>query len=1303
MSDKTLPETPEVEETEEKEKSPKKAKKKRSFLFHLFRLALIFSLLLIIFIASLPSLISSTKTSETVLRLINERIPGTIHWSNLELRPVQGKISIIDFQIIAPENDTAFQFDTLRLHYSFSELFQKRIHVEEIALIKPHADISIFEDGSINIVSAFLDSLPTPREKEPKAPKEPSDPLTDLPVKIIVDTIYIDSLSLTFQMEKPSLNLTLDELNIGVNASLFPIRVSSGIDLSSLTYSDPDRSFTVNSLDVTAGLRDYNVDTLAIDLRTANDSLLLSGSVSDLLTDTISTDIKLNCYLAVKTVSQLAGQDIGSGGFSLNAHLTNQVNNPSLKGKLYYGGSELSGVKINHISVPISLKDRRFSISPLSLKVMDDIDLNASLAVELKKLFPQGFLKEMAELSGLSYSINAELNAPQIPNNAAPLINSYAKVGLTGSGVDPEKLSLNINLDAGTEAKQKKKNIPLTLASSIKMNSGAIALDTTSLTLDTIPVLSFLGSVDLKRKLLDINGNMPITKLSLFNPFIPGSIDLSGTAGFDFSTSGNLTAPAVELAVAADELSAKGYPVGDIKLNLTTHPDSGTVDANCSLLGTIASLDLTTSAELFNPGGFVLKESPNIALSLKNGTLHLSPATKALVNADAEFSADYNGWIDSGLGKLNFSMGKLTTDQATIDGIDLNVGIKDSLISVNSLGVNLYDSAAIRGTASYHLNGNYKADITSDTIDLESFVSVLPEQLATSILLQINGKGSVKKPSLDVDLSLPILSWENVELGTQDVSVKLRSNDLTVTGDGLAELNAKYNIKSTEFEAAAVVDSFLLAPVAAIAKQDQIAGVVTADVYAKGTTKSLDTVHAEIPLLSVTMDSISLISGNEISASYGDKGLKIDSLHITLLDTGWIDIGGTLTKDEVMDFSGDIEIPLIIAERFTSDIEKVTGSIRMKGDLSGTLKHPKGLGDVSFNNVSLLVTESQQQLHKVSGGINVTNSGIRVNEFTAYMDDGYVKANGAINLESKKVTSGDFKMNIVNLPINIPNTMDLRLGGNIEVSADKEYQGIVGTIELLECYFYQYIDPLPPLSSQPKRTAVKTKKSSSVLDDVNIDLKIVPRQNIMVDNNLAYFDIRPELAITGKVTNPSVEGRMNVVTGEINYLNREFTVSRGVIDFVNPYEIAPEVDIVAETEIDQWDITIRIDGTVGEELRYVSTSKPALADNQILSLILTGKLSEDFDSQEFLMSQLAAAALDNLNSTMDIELSTSGMKIGEELSRRLYTEYAMGMVDGEMQQIASVLVKLFDQLRMRGYASTTGDAGGEVEFNVKIR
>jgi translocation and assembly module TamB len=206
-----------------------------------------------------------------------------------------------------------------------------------------------------------------------------------------------------------------------------------------------------------------------------------------------------------------------------------------------------------------------------------------------------------------------------------------------------------------------------------------------------------------------------------------------------------------------------------------------------------------------------------------------------------------------------------------------------------------------------------------------------------------------------------------------------------------------------------------------------------------------------------------------------------------------------------------------------------------------------------------------------------------------------------------------------------------------------------------------------------------------------------------LDNNLANFDIKPELAISGKLTNPSMEGRMEVVSGEITYLNRNFVISKGLIDFINPYKIAPEIDIIAQSTVDQWDIEIQVKGIAGEELEYISSSKPHLEENQILSLILTGKLAEDFNSQEFLMNQLAAAALDKLNSNMEIELSESGVTLGEELSRRLYTEYSMGMEDGKMTQVASVIVKILDQLGVRGFAGSEGEAGGEVEFNVQIR
>lgn len=1288
----------------ESEKSPKKSKRrvrKRILLLRVFIIVMTLTILLLSLILSLPAIVSTPLVETKILSVVNGAIPGTLGWSDLSLKLWGGHIHLTDFSIITPEDDTIVTFDTLRLRYRLAELLEKRVHVEEIALIHPSVDLAMDSSGMLNILTAFMDSLPAPTEKEPKVKDTTSGELK-LPVEIVVDTIYIDSLSLSYEMASPKLSASIEEVNVGVSASLLPVSVAAGIDVRNILYKDKDRSLLLDSLELGVKAEEWSVPELFFRLKTVRDSLSIAGGVYNYLSDTLSAQVDLNSYFSMKTINQAAAMEIGNGGISIGISLQDQINNPSLSGSIRYRGSNISGAPVRRIDIPLSLKDRSIAIKPFTVALDDSIGARIELDADVKRMFPDGFLKPMADLNGVNYACAADVWAPTIPVENVPLKNTRASFNLKGKGAEPDRIDLALELKAHTEGEYNKKIVPLDVDTKVAMKNSVVAIDTTLITVDNNDLFQLSGDVNLKKEVLSIAGRILNTDLSKFNAFLPG-VTLNGAVQAGFSTEGKLTAPGVNLDLAVDNLKANDFPVGDITVDADVSPDSGTVAALVNLTGDIISLDLDLKSELFNMGSYVLQSEPNLNLKLENGTLNLSPATKGLVTGRGDFGLNYSGWIGSGEGALDFTLDSIITKQATVDGISLDVAIDDSLITVETLNIALYDSIGIEGTATYHLNGNYTADIESDTIDPLGFVTVVPEDLGVNLFLGIEGKGSVSHPKADIFLDIPLLAWQNVELGTQNVTVNLDGDTVVVGGTGLADLTAGYGISGGNYDASVVVDSFLLDPIMAIAKQEKLKGVVSADIKASGGKKGIDSVRAEIPLVHVTMDSMNLVEGEAIVVSMGKSGIAIDSLHITLADTGKVDLMGTVSNEQVLDLRVDVDIPLAIAENFTSDIEKITGSIVLNGNVKGELPVPDILGEIRFNDISMVISESQQRLHRVSGGVNFSNDGIFVDQFTAYLDDGHVSANGAINLVDNKVTSGDYRMDIVNLPINIPEVMDIRLGGNVNVYADKEKQGIGGTIELLECYFYQYIDPLPSMNSGVKRASVKTKKESSILDEIDLNIKIIPRQNIIVDNNLAYFDIKPMLNVGGKATNPSIEGRMEVLTGELNYLNRKFNVTRGVIDFVNPYEIAPEVDIIAETSIDKWDITIQVEGTVGEELQYISSSKPALEDNEILSLILTGKLASDFNSQEFLMSQLAAAALDKFNASMDIELSTEGVKIGEELSRRLYTEYEMKMEEGEMNQIASVLVKIFDQLRVRGFAETTGDAGGEVQYNVQIR
>ena len=83
--------------------------------------------------------------------------------------------------------------------------------------------------------------------------------------------------------------------------------------------------------------------------------------------------------------------------------------------------------------------------------------------------------------------------------------------------------------------------------------------------------------------------------------------------------------------------------------------------------------------------------------------------------------------------------------------------------------------------------------------------------------------------------------------------------------------------------------------------------------------------------------------------------------------------------------------------------------------------------------------------------------------------------------------------------------------------------------------------------------------------------------------------------------------------GTVTFQKKTFEVTKGVIDFVNPYKTEAEIDIVSETQIRSWTITLTIKGKP-ENLDLRLSSEPSETDSDILSLILFGKTGRELTS-----------------------------------------------------------------------------------------
>ncbi len=213
-----------------------------------------------------------------------------------------------------------------------------------------------------------------------------------------------------------------------------------------------------------------------------------------------------------------------------------------------------------------------------------------------------------------------------------------------------------------------------------------------------------------------------------------------------------------------------------------------------------------------------------------------------------------------------------------------------------------------------------------------------------------------------------------------------------------------------------------------------------------------------------------------------------------------------------------------------------------------------------------------------------------------------------------------------------------------------------------------------------------------------------------MDNDIAYLEIHPDLALSGTLNDPVITGAAKVQEGTIRFQNKSFVVERGIVNFLNPYKTAPEIDIVGSIKIRQWQISLMVNGPPNRLVLELS-STPSEEDEDIISLLVFGKTtyemrsgsSSDAESTEALLAHLLTTSfggdikestgLDYLEVHTDDDETTSDSNtvrviVGKDLSERMAIKYSIGSGRGGYHQRAIAEYKLIEYYfteRVSGY------------------
>lgn len=798
-----------------------------------------------------------------------------------------------------------------------------------------------------------------------------------------------------------------------------------------------------------------------------------------------------------------------------------------------------------------------------------------------------------------------------------------------------------------------------------------------------------------------------------------GQLKLTGTAA----------APQATLTLTGHQLRLPDVRLGTFEAELGFKGGLLTIEKT-GLQNGRSRIEIKGHVRLFDAGDWHLLEDPPFELDIQTMPVHLEDFIDA-VKGEIRLEAHLNGKPRAPKGEVAFKGRKLDFGVQKIHSVDLTSHLNGSQLNIENLLISIAPDETITLNGWVDQNKTYDLTLSSTPITLDRIDALdLKDLSGGKFVVNLFGRGSLEKPEFKGHLVLSGLSLKGEKLTDLRLDLALVHQQITVQGRSDFDLKGSYHLDTKDLDVSGQFYNTDLSPYFRILQHPGFGGHLSGLVTARGSLDKIADliVNVDLSELTVVSGSTELVSTHRAKLIYENKNLAISPMELTLLKEGRLKIDGRGRFEGPVDFQIAGRIPVAVAKPWARDVSQLTGSIDLDARVTGDLSRPALNASVKLDQVGLTLNTLSQKIHKINGRIDITPQSVSVKHLDGYLDKGKITLKGRMGLDRFKPTTLNFELKAQALPINIPETLDLTLNVKLGLTGSIDKAALSGEIVLLEGLYYKDVNlslllntDRPRLPPPPK---VK-KEPHPVMNNLSLNAAVKHREPFRVGNNIAELEISPDLHITGTAAEPKIEGRAQVDSGTVSYGQRTFEVTRGIVDFVNPYQIEPNIDIKSEISIRKWRVYLGISGTP-QNLKFELNSKPSESDGDILSLLLFGRTSTELSQGEGAGSASAGEMLGLLISSAiekDLKKATGldilkaetvtdtegddqdrvRVTLGKNLTKRLQVKYSTESKEGEQINKAVAEYTFLQNVLVSGYSDSEGKFGGALRYRLEFR
>ncbi|MGH9744251.1 MAG: translocation/assembly module TamB domain-containing protein [Candidatus Acidiferrum sp.] len=428
------------------------------------------------------------------------------------------------------------------------------------------------------------------------------------------------------------------------------------------------------------------------------------------------------------------------------------------------------------------------------------------------------------------------------------------------------------------------------------------------------------------------------------------------------------------------------------------------------------------------------------------------------------------------------------------------------------------------------------------------------------------------------------------------------SGDITL---GLADpyaLNGKVSIVKMD------LDPFLLT--ALHVKQFNGHGVADGDVTVAGDLKHPEkiVVDAKFSKLALNYANVQLQNSGSIHLRSSKESLEIDQASFKGTDTN-IAVVGTVRfagrGSLGLKLNGALDLRLLTG--FMPALQ-ASGPAQINASFEGSFDRPRITGRVHIENASARVTDFPTGMSNITGDLIFDATRLFFENVTAESGGGTMHLTGSVNYVENPLRY-DVAVRTDQVRIRYPEGMSWLAGGSLRLTGTPTSGTLSGKVTIERVTLTQGLDAATVLVSA--RSGISGPLTSSpFLRNLQFDIAALSAPDARMEWPGAELEAEANLRVRWTWEHPILLGHIHILSGELSFHGDKYQVTRGDMNFANPFRLDPVLNVEATTTIQQYEITLNFNGPASKmTLSY--RSDPPLPANDIVTLLALGQTSSE--------------------------------------------------------------------------------------------